>query len=507
MSGAAPINKSFTYFYDCQEPGTYMYHCHWEDVEHIQMGMTGMVFIRPRWNHTRTLTGSITIAGTAVAGTGTRFATELKLGDLIKLSSAPDASFREVATIASDSALTLVSAPPANGSGSAISRGLRRVTLSGSGVLGTPAFTNLIGTATLGNNAGPGGVRRRITGTGTNFPGQVAVGDSVKFASDPDTSYTPVVSITNGGTRINLGAAYPGTGPRAGQPLIARRPGDPTQVNGSGTNFPAEVNVGDSFKFDGDPDSAFTLIASISNGGARLNLAASYPVTTSFGTMIVRRANTGTAASGDRKFVYNSFATEYDREFPMMLMDYDLRQHQKLSHIQQPDWSEYVPNAWTINGRSYPDTLAPNGVQGEALAGISNTDPEALRYQPQSALVTANAGDRVLLRVSCLGYQPHAMTLDGLPFKVIGRDANDLGTAVYDTDTIDVSPGESYDVLFTAPTYSGNGTDPDVYMFYDRNYENDSSGGDTYFAGMATEVHVYPTNFLAPQTAPNDQGM
>ena len=27
-----------------------MYHCHVEDVEHVQMGMTGMIFVRPRQN-------------------------------------------------------------------------------------------------------------------------------------------------------------------------------------------------------------------------------------------------------------------------------------------------------------------------------------------------------------------------------------------------------------------------------------------------------------------------
>jgi FtsP/CotA-like multicopper oxidase with cupredoxin domain len=36
-----------TYFYRPHREGTYMYHCHFEDVEHVQMGMTGIVFVRP----------------------------------------------------------------------------------------------------------------------------------------------------------------------------------------------------------------------------------------------------------------------------------------------------------------------------------------------------------------------------------------------------------------------------------------------------------------------------
>ena len=38
---AVPIGKQLTYFYRPHREGTYMYHCHFEDVEHVQMGMTG----------------------------------------------------------------------------------------------------------------------------------------------------------------------------------------------------------------------------------------------------------------------------------------------------------------------------------------------------------------------------------------------------------------------------------------------------------------------------------
>lgn len=48
VSVAVPIGKQFTYFYRPHREGTYMYHCHFEDVEHVQMGMTGIVFVRPR---------------------------------------------------------------------------------------------------------------------------------------------------------------------------------------------------------------------------------------------------------------------------------------------------------------------------------------------------------------------------------------------------------------------------------------------------------------------------
>ena len=47
VSVAVPIGRQLTYFYRPHREGTYMWHCHFEDVEHVQMGMTGIVFVRP----------------------------------------------------------------------------------------------------------------------------------------------------------------------------------------------------------------------------------------------------------------------------------------------------------------------------------------------------------------------------------------------------------------------------------------------------------------------------
>jgi FtsP/CotA-like multicopper oxidase with cupredoxin domain len=50
VSVAVPIARQFTYFYRPHNAGTYMYHCHFEDVEHVQMGMTSVIFVRPASN-------------------------------------------------------------------------------------------------------------------------------------------------------------------------------------------------------------------------------------------------------------------------------------------------------------------------------------------------------------------------------------------------------------------------------------------------------------------------
>jgi large repetitive protein len=48
------INMGFslTYYYRIQEPGTFMYHCHVEAPEHMQMGMLGNLFVDPAQNGT-----------------------------------------------------------------------------------------------------------------------------------------------------------------------------------------------------------------------------------------------------------------------------------------------------------------------------------------------------------------------------------------------------------------------------------------------------------------------
>jgi FtsP/CotA-like multicopper oxidase with cupredoxin domain len=60
VSVAVPIGKRLTYFYRPHREGTYMYHCHFEDVEHVHMGMTGILFVRPLQDGTAKTVGSKT---------------------------------------------------------------------------------------------------------------------------------------------------------------------------------------------------------------------------------------------------------------------------------------------------------------------------------------------------------------------------------------------------------------------------------------------------------------
>ncbi len=52
VSIAVPVGRDFPYYYKPHRAGTFMYHCHFEDVEHVQMGMTGIIYVRPSQNGT-----------------------------------------------------------------------------------------------------------------------------------------------------------------------------------------------------------------------------------------------------------------------------------------------------------------------------------------------------------------------------------------------------------------------------------------------------------------------
>jgi FtsP/CotA-like multicopper oxidase with cupredoxin domain len=58
-SVAINVGGSFTYYYLAPEAGTYMWHCHISPPEHLQMGMVGQLYVRPRQN---TVSGALRTA-------------------------------------------------------------------------------------------------------------------------------------------------------------------------------------------------------------------------------------------------------------------------------------------------------------------------------------------------------------------------------------------------------------------------------------------------------------
>lgn len=250
------------------------------------------------------------------------------------------------------------------------------------------------------------------------------------------------------------------------------------------------------------------------------------------GLVFVRPLQNGnTALYPSGKYAYNdgNGTTGYDREFAMFLSEVWAESHWADAHIQLPEWSDYKADFALLNGRVYPDTIAPNSPINAAqsihalavetdMSGDLVPTPgyEHLQYQPHSSLITCQPGERVLLRFANLGFKESAITLAGIQMRVIGRDATLLrgrdGTPTsYETDTIAISAGESYDVVFTAPPFSGgsgsSGSGYDSYLLYNRAYTRSNNLAAGGFGGQTTEVHVYPSGALSAQQYPNDWGI
>ena len=253
------------------------------------------------------------------------------------------------------------------------------------------------------------------------------------------------------------------------------------------------------------------------------------------GMVFVRPAQNGdTELYPSGKFLYNdgNGMTGYDREFSFHLSEVWAESHWADAHIQLPEWSDYRADFAMLNGRVYPDTIAPNApypggwAPGDEwtkpympVATDANGDlvpPEGrpdLQYQPLSSLVNCMEGERVAMRFSNLGFKEAAMTIDGISMHVVGRDAtlmrgrNGADTS-YLTNTINFNAGESFDVVITAPPFTGgtgsSGQGYDVYMLYNRNFQRSNNLAPGGFGGQATEIRVYPSTAALPtQTVPN----
>jgi hypothetical protein len=90
------------------------------------------------------------------------------------------------------------------------------------------------------------------------------------------------------------------------------------------------------------------------------------------------------------------------------------------------------PNYFTINGKAFPATET----------------------------ITVKRGQRLRLRFISIGQLAHPMHLHGMPFKIVATDGHPVPEAAQLTkDTVNVAPGERYDVEFVA-------TEPGQWMLH-----------------------------------------
>ncbi|MCK8600803.1 multicopper oxidase domain-containing protein [Desulfoferrobacter suflitae] len=146
------------------------------------------------------------------------------------------------------------------------------------------------------------------------------------------------------------------------------------------------------------------------------------------------------------KYAYNDGdgSTYYDREFAVQLTGFDPAFHDASLFVQPLPFAAMEDKYPMINGRGYPDTINPNP--------ILNRDGFAA--QPMHARISANAGEKILLRVSNISTTDFftITTTLGVPMKVVGNGAQILRSPTgqdlsYETFILNTAGGEHYDVI------------------------------------------------------------
>jgi len=226
------------------------------------------------------------------------------------------------------------------------------------------------------------------------FPGQV----DVMVDGEPSQ---PVLDA--GGNLVSLARAAAAGGGSVTYSFVAREPG--TYLYQSGTNPDKQVQMG---------------------------LA---------GTLIVR-------PTVGADYVYNSADTRFkpDTEYLLFLSEIDPTMHQAVEQGLSFDMRNYHPRYWLINGRGFPDTLAPN-----FAPWLPNQPYSALeRIHPYDPISNPLSMLNRFLSVGTFNYPFHA---HGQHARVIARDGRllkgPLGEDLsYEKFTVTIGPGQTMDTLF-----------------------------------------------------------
>jgi hypothetical protein len=140
-----------------------------------------------------------------------------------------------------------------------------------------------------------------------------------------------------------------------------------------------------------------------------------------------------------------------------------------------------------FNGRGYPDTVNTADLANSETGNFS---------QKVDALITATAGQRILLRISSLSTTSfHTLTTSGIPMLVVGKDARKLGppgdTSQYiRTNSITIGGGEAVDVILDTSVLPNPGAGATAtYFLYTSNLDHLNNNTEE-FGGMMTEIRI-----------------
>jgi len=193
------------------------------------------------------------------------------------------------------------------------------------------------------------------------------------------------------------------------------------------------------------------------------------------------------------KYTYNDGdgSTRYDVEYPIQLGGFDPEFHDASWFVQPLPFAFMRDRYPMINGRGYPDTVNPGPLP-------SPSDPECggdcngfVESQVESSLVTATAGEKILLRLSNLNITvSHTLISPSIPMTVVGIDSHELRSADgstplhYDTNSVTLGGGMAADAILDT-----TGVAPGTYYLYAANL-NYLSNDKEDFGGMMTEIVI-----------------
>jgi len=203
-----------------------------------------------------------------------------------------------------------------------------------------------------------------------------------------------------------------------------------------------------------------------------------------------------------QRYVYNDGdgSTAYDVEYPIQMHGFDPNFHFVGMTFNPELFVDMKDKYFLLNGRSYPDTVAP-GPQASM-----STDGQMHYSQPLPAIINIPLGGKALLRMVNLSVtEYHTLQSLGIPMLEIGfmakllRDQAGNNTEFY-TNSITLGGGESLDVILDASdagcvAFAGSGCAAKLYpagsTFYLYTPQLDHLSNDAEnFGGMMTEVHI-----------------
>ncbi|HWP96267.1 MAG TPA: multicopper oxidase domain-containing protein [Syntrophomonadaceae bacterium] len=150
----------------------------------------------------------------------------------------------------------------------------------------------------------------------------------------------------------------------------------------------------------------------------------------------------------NRNFAQNDIKTFFNSDWIHLLSDIDSVWHNAV-FTQDPNFNavNYKPDYWLVNGRAFPDTLLPTQLPLSLVPNFGYSIPPG--YE---SYVHVNVGDRFLVRLINMSYQPVPWHTHGWMGTIVAKDAhlalvNGHEEMVF---TVLVGSGETYDVLYSA---------------------------------------------------------